>query len=228
MPTKATKIISLHPNNAKHIKGFDMNINEMTEFKSTTTISQHFLLGSEKLFINPINNFSNEFKYDHSITLIETHDRSNMSEAEIKAKVKQYHRNLAIHWEINYQSRVFIGTGQDCLYLFDLYTNHGIVFDAAILINFDFSAFANNESILKGIKDHTKIYNFYNNNKKFKDSSLAHVNQFIPTRVSPAFSKRFALEASGVLTYDTYELLYMNQKSPSEFKMIQDEFTLVS
>jgi len=227
MPTKLTKNTSLHPNNAKHIKGFDMNINEMTEFKSTTTINQHFLLGSEKLFINPINNFSNQFKYDHSITLIDTHDRNNLSEAEIKAKVKQYHRNLAIHWEINYQSRVFIGTGQDCLYLFDLYTNHGIVFDAAILINFDFSAFIDNESIVKGIKKHTKIYNFYNN-KKFTDTKLAHVNQFIPTRVSPAFSKRFALEAGGVLTYDTYELLYMNQKSPSEYKMIQDEFTLVS
>ena len=65
MRMKLTKNTSLHPNNAKHIKGFDMNINEMTEFKSTTTIKQHFLLGSEKLFINPINNFSNQFKYDH-------------------------------------------------------------------------------------------------------------------------------------------------------------------
>lgn len=204
-----------------------MNINEMTEFKSATTINPYFLLGSEKLFINPINNFSNQFKYDHTIILIESHDRNHMTEQEIKAKTKQYYRNLAIHWELNYQSRVFVGFGQDCLYLFDLYTDYGIVFDAAILINFDFSVFRNNEIITKGIKDHTKIYNFYNYNKKFTDTTLAHVNQHIPTRVSPTFSRRFALETAGVLTYDTYGLLQMGENSPSEFKMIKDEFTLV-
>jgi hypothetical protein len=228
MLTKATKIISLQPNNAKHIKGFDMNINEMTEFKSVTTINSHFLLGSEKLFINPMNNFSNQFKYDHSIILMDSHDRHHMTEEQIKAKVKQYYRNLAIHWEIKYESRVFVGFGQDCLYLFDLYTNHGLVFDAAILINFDFSVFRNNEIVTKGIKNHTKIYNFYNYNKTFTDTDLAHVNQSIPTRLSPAFSKRFALETAGVLTYDTYGLLQIDETSPSEYKMIQDEFTLVS
>ena len=106
MLTKATKIISLHPNNAKHIKGFDMNINEMTEFKSTTTINPHFLLGSEKLFINPMNNFSNQFKHDHSIILIESHDRKTMSTEDIRVKTKSYNRNLAIHWDINYKAVV--------------------------------------------------------------------------------------------------------------------------
>ena len=224
MLTKATKIISLHPNNAKHIKGFDMNINEMTEFKSTTTINPHFLLGSEKLFINPMNNFSNQFKHDHSIILIESHDRNIMSTEEIRVKTKRYNRNLAIHWDINYKSRVFIGLEQDCSYLFDLYTNHGIVFDAAVLINFDL----NSVNTQKDIKNHTKIYNFYNNNKNFTDSKLAHVNQSIPTRMSPAFSRRFALETAGVLTYDTYGLLQITQETPSEYKMIQDEFVLVS
>jgi hypothetical protein len=224
MLTKATKIISLHPNNAKHIKGFDMNINEMTEFKSITTINSHFLLGSEKLFINPMNNFSNQFKYDHSIILIESHDRNTMTEEEIRVKTKRYNRNLAIHWDIKYKSRVFVGLEQDCSYLFDLYTNHGITFDAAVLINFDL----NSVNIKKDIKDHTKIYNFYNNNKNFTDSNLAHVNQSIPTRLSPSFSRRFALETAGVLTYDTYGLLQMTQDTPSEYKMIQDEFLLVS
>jgi hypothetical protein len=224
MLTKATKIISLHPNNAKHIKGFDMNINEMTELKSVTTINPRFLLGSEKLFINPMNNFSNQFKHDHSIILIESHDRKTMSTEDIRVKTKQYNRNLAIHWDIKYKSRVFIGLGQDCSYLFDLYNDHGITFDAAVLINFDL----NSVNTQKDIKDHTKIYNFYNNNKNFTDSNLAHVNQYIPTRVSPSFSKRFALETAGVLTYDTYSLLQMTQEAPSEYKMIEDEFLLVS
>jgi hypothetical protein len=147
-----------------------------------------------------------------------------MTEEEIRVKAKRYNRNLAIHWDIKYKSRVFIGLEQDCSYLFDLYTNHGVIFDAAVLINFDL----NSVNIKKDIKDHTKIYNFYNNNKNFTDSSLAHVNQSIPTRFSPAFSKRFALETAGVLTYDTYGLLQIDETSPSEYKMIQDEFLLVS
>ena len=223
MLTKDTKSISLHPNNAKYIKGFDMNINEMTELKSVTTINPRFLLGSEKLFINPMNNFSNQFKHDHSIILIESHDRKIMSTEDIRVKTKQYDRNLAIHWDIKYKSRVFIGLEQDCSYLFDLYNDHGITFDAAVLINFDL----NSVNTQKDIKDHTKIYNFYNNNKNFTDSNLAHVNQYIPIRVSPSFSKRFALETAGVLTYDTYSLLQMTQEAPSEYKMIEDEFLLV-
>ena len=223
MLTKDTKSISLHPNNAKYIKGFDMNINEMTELKSVTTINPRFLLGSEKLFINPMNNFSNQFKHDHSIILIESHDRKIMSTEDIRVKTKQYNRNLAIHWDIKYKSRVFIGLEQDCSYLFDLYNDHGITFDAAVLINFDL----NSVNTQKDIKDNTKIYNFYNNNKNFTDSNLAHVNQYIPTRVSPSFSKRFALETAGVLTYDTYSLLQMTQEAPSEYKMIEDEFLLV-
>ena len=62
--------------------------------------------------------------------------------------------NREKHWDINYKSRVFIGLEQDCSYLFDLYTNHGIVFDAAVLINFDL----NSVNTQKDIKDHTKIY----------------------------------------------------------------------
>jgi hypothetical protein len=159
--------------------------------------------------------------------MIEYHDRSTMTPEEIKTKTREYYYKLSLHWEIQYFSRVFVGVGQDCLYLFDLYSDYGIVFDTAVLINFDFSAMKNENAITKGIKDHTKIYNFYSNDKKYAENNLAHVNQYIPTKFPPAFSKRFALETAGVLTYDSYEFLYLQQDSPSQYKMIQDKFTVI-
>lgn len=198
------------------------------EIKPITLPNPHFVFASEKLFNAPIgNNFVNEFKDGHFIALMDYHDRSTMSPQELKAKTKEYFYKLSIHWQVNYHTRVFIGLGQDSLYLFNLYTDHGIVFDAAVLINFDFSVLRNNEIITKGIKDHTKIYNFYNNNKKYTDNDLAHVNQYIPTRLSPALSKRFALETNGVLVNEVYQMLYMQPNSPSQYRMIDHKLSVV-
>lgn len=205
-----------------------MNRKDMPEFKPLTVPNPHFIFASEKLFNAPIgNNFVNEFKDGHFITLMDYHDRSIMSSAELKAKTKEYFYKLSIHWQTNYYSRAFIGLGEDSLYLFNLYTDHGIVFDTAVLINFDFNVLKNNEIITKGIKDHTKIYNFYSNNKKYTDVDLAHVNQYIPTKLPPALSKRFALETNGVLVNGSYEMLFMQPNSPTQYRMIQDKLISV-
>lgn len=205
-----------------------MNTNDMTPFKPVTMFNPHFIFASEKLFNTPIgNNFVNEFKDGHIITLMDHHDRSAMTPEQLKAKTREYFYKLSIHWQTNYHSRAFIGLGEDSLYLFNLYTDHGIVFDAAVLINFDFSVLRNNEIITKGIKDHTRIYNFYSNDKKYTDSDIAHVNQYIPTKLPPALNKRFALETNGVLVNGVYEMLYMQQNSPSQYRMIQDKLISV-
>lgn len=205
-----------------------MNTNDMTQFKPITMFNPHFVCASEKLFNAPIgNNFVNEFKDGHIITLMDHHDRSTMTPEEIKTKTREYYYKLSIHWETKYHSRAFIGLGQDSLYMFDLYSDYGIIFDAAVLINFDFSAIKNENVITKGIKDHTKIYNFYSNDKKFTDSNIAHVNQYIPTKLSPALNKRFALETNGVLVNGSYEMLYMQPNSPTQYRMIQDKLISV-
>lgn len=193
-----------------------MNISE-TEFKPVTLSPPHFVVASEKLFNTSIgNNFANEFKDGHLITLIDHHNVNILSPEEIKIKTQKYYNNLSSHWDIQYHSRVFIGLGQDSLYLYNLYNDHKLVFDAAVLINFDFDLVKDNKS-KKTIKKHTKIYNFYSDNKKYSDTELALVNQYIPTKLSPAYNKRFALETNGVLVNGVYELLYVEQNSPSEF-----------
>lgn len=205
-----------------------MNNSDNVEMKPITLPNPHFIFASEKLFNAPIgNNFVNEFKDGHFITLMDYHKRSTMTPEQLKAKTKEYYSQLSIHWEVNYYSRAFIGLGEDSLYLFNLYTDHGLVFDTAILINFDFNVLKNNEIISKGIKDHTKIYNFYSNNKKYTDSDIAHVNQYIPTKLSPALNKRFALETNGVLVNGAYEMLFMHQNSPTQYRMIQHKLISV-
>ena len=222
MPMKLTKSISLQPNNAKHRKGLIMNSNEETEYKPLTIPNSKLLIGSEKLFLTPIrNNFAEEFKDEHFIILMDHHDRSALTSEELRLKKKEYYNQLSLHWEVNYTSRVFVGYGQDCLYLFDLYTDFGIIFDAAVLIDFNFDSITTGKSIINGIKKHTKIYNFYSDDKTFKDEDLAHTNQYIPTRIfSPTMSKRFAQETAGVLTYEIYNQLCL-QHSPSQYRMIQ-------
>ncbi len=205
-----------------------MNIKDTQEFKPMTIPNPHFLLASEKLFNPPIgNNFCNEFKDGHFISLMDHKDISKMSIKEIVAKTKDYAFRLNQLFEVSFYSKAFIGLGQDSLYLYKLYMDYNITFDTAVLINFDFSVLEKHQSIIKKIKDNTRIYNFYSNNKKYKDSDLAHVSQYIPTRLSPALSKRFALETSGVLVNGSYEMLYMQQDSPSQYRMIDNKMSTV-
>lgn len=201
-----------------------MNINEMTEFKPETMLNPYFLIGSEKLFLTPTNNFINQFKYGHIITLIESQDRASMTKDDITAENKKLYRNLAIHWKINYQAKVFVGYKQDCLFLYDLYRDYGITFDAAVFINFDFSQISNKDA---EVKDSTVIYNFYSDKKKYGYTKASKVNQYIPVRIgSPAYSKRFAMETAGVLTYGTYNVLDIVKKTPSQYYSSNKEFTL--
>lgn len=202
-----------------------MNIKDTQEFKSVTVPNPHFLLASEKLFNPPVgNNFCNEFKDGHFISLMDYHDMSKMTLKEINVKTRSYALRLNDIFDTSFYSKAFVGLGQDSLYLYKLYKDYNIIFDTAILINFDFNV---HQSLAEGIKDCTQIYNFYNNNKKYKDSDLAHVNQYIPTKLSPALSKRFALETNGVLVNGSYEMLYMHQNSPSQYRMISKKMFTV-
>ena len=205
-----------------------MNIKDTQEFKPLTIPNPHFLLASEKLFNPPIgNNFCNEFKDGHFISLMDHHDMSKMNIEEMVTKTKDYASRLNQLFEASFYSKAFVGLGQDSLYLYKLYTDYNIIFDTAVLINFDFSVLENHKELVQGIKSHTTIYNFYNNNKQYRDSKLAHVNQYIPTRLSPALSKRFALETNGVLVNGGYEMLYMQQDSPSQYRMINNKMSTV-
>jgi hypothetical protein len=101
---------------------------------------------------------------------------------------------------------IFIGIGDDCRVVMDLYLNHGFKFDAAVFINNLYSP-----SKYEPILDHCSIYNFYTKPEyKMLDIEGAEVNEYIKTKLPAHMSNRVAQEVFGCLLYQTYERTYLD------------------
>lgn len=163
----------------------------------------NLIVGSDTLFLpRHRDGFYNLFKNDHDIFMLESHKTRDND---------QLVQSLQNHLSSDYNHRVYIGSKQDVYLLFDLYLNHNIAFDAAVLINGSYSGTIymdprnyRYKELSQKLPLHTKIYNLYGKLPKYESLEFASINQQIPTVLPPQMSSRFSLEAYGLVVYDHY------------------------
>lgn len=161
------------------------------------------IIGSDRLFSQDHKNgFYDLFKNEHNIYKV---DRSSIN------STKEVYPSIQYHLDQDYTHKVFIGCYDDVDILFDLYLDHGVSFDVAILANGRFSDYPRikDKRLVNDLPKVTQIYNLYG--KMFSNEPLpfAQINQHIPTLISPSISSKFSLEAFGLLVYGFYGLNYL-------------------
>jgi len=167
--------------------------------------SNKLIIGSEKLFTKDnIYSFSNLFNDEHDIRLV--YKDTDQTASDLSA---------TIHYlvESDYKYKTFIGCNQDAELLFDLYLDHNIVFDAAVLINCRYSNYSriNHPALAKKLAKKTKIFNLHGKLYRNETLPFAQENQYIPTLISPSLSSRYSLEAYGLLVYGVYQQNYLDR-----------------
>lgn len=192
-PTETRETIQQMPNKSKDIKVLSKTQNNL-------------ILGSEKLFRKSLtNSFTKLFSDEHDIALIPT--LRNKSSLEVTHEIYSALKELL---DQKYDNIIFIGLGQDCEILFDLYVNYGVLFDGAVFIN----NISNEHElvygrVIKNVYEKTKIYNLFGKSNNNRVLPKAHTNQFIPTYISPLTTPRFAQEAFGLICYDLYGKMFL-------------------
>lgn len=185
-------------NNAKLNKGYIMK----------RLRPHNLIIGSDSLFTpRHKEGFSNTFRDDHNIFMLESYrTRDNHEVAQ----------SIQNHLSSDYDHKIYMGYKQDTYLLFDLYLNHNIVFDAAVLINGSYTGTIYMDpqnyryrELSEGLATKTKIYNIYGKLSKYEPLEFASVNQQITTILPAHLSSRFALEAYGLIVYDLYEQMYL-------------------
>ena len=193
-PTRLRETINQMPNKSKDIKVL-------------LKTQDNLILGSEKLFTKSLtNSFTKLFANEHDIALIPYSNNKFSIE-----KTNEIYLSLKNSFESGYNKKIFIGHGQDCEMLFDLYVNYGFTFDGAVFIN---NLREDHEKLygntVRSAYAKTKIYNLYGKGHKYGPLACAHVNQLIPTLISPLTTQRYAQEAYGVVLYEIHEKTYLN------------------
>lgn len=178
-----------------------------------TTSKRKLLLISEGLTKSVgKNQFLSLFTKEHDIIVIDylfeknPKDRSQ-DDLFLRSRAKKMYLKLKPYLEANYSHTVFIGLGDDCQYLYELFLDKGIVFDGAVFINYDWRKYQNlDDRKITQLYKKTKIWNLYSKSHlKSRMSGLE--NYCIPTRLSPQFNSRYALEAFGIILYGIYARL---------------------
>ena len=187
-PTDTRETINQMPNKSKDIKVL-------------LKTQDNLILGSEKLFTKSLtNSFTKLFANEHDIALIPYSNNKFSIE-----KTNEIYLSLKNSFESGYNKKIFIGHGQD------LYVNYGFTFDGAVFIN---NLREDHEKLygntVRSAYAKTKIYNLYGKGHKYGPLACAHVNQLIPTLISPLTTQRYAQEAYGVVLYDIHEKTYLN------------------
>lgn len=155
------------------------------------------------------NQFLSLFTKEHDIIVIDYLFEKDVKESSqdipsLRVRTKRMYLKLKPYLEANYSHTVFIGAGDDCQYLYELFLDKGVLFDGAVLINFDSFKYENaTNPKLEQVHKKTKIWNFYSKNHlQCRRHGLN--NYCIPTRRSPQFNSRYALETYGVILYGLY------------------------
>jgi hypothetical protein len=161
------------------------------------------IIGSNELFSQKYkNSFYDLLKNEHNIYKV---DRSSINSTQ------DIYESIKYHMDNDYKYKTFIGCYDDVEILFDLYLDHNISFDTAIFVNGRFSTYPriNDQKLSTGLANTTKIYNLYGRGMSNQPLTIAHINQYIPTFISPELSSKFSLEAYGLLVYGVYQLNYL-------------------
>ena len=174
---------------------------------NTHTMPNNILVGSEKLFRTKApwkidTSLLGTITKDHHVLLFDT----SKDDKTYKNTVKSLARQLTYRNDYQTDKLIFIGLGNDCKMVVDLYKDHGFKFDAAVLINNLYSP-----TMYAPIMGHCSIYNFYTK-QSYEMLSIdgAEVNQFVKTRLPAHMSTRLAQEVFGCLLYQTYERTYLD------------------
>lgn len=180
------------------------------------TNHKKLLIISEELTKSPGNSqFLSLFTKEHDIIVIDydfLQDKKDQS-LNLRARTKKMYVKLKPYLEADYSHTVFIGYGQDGYYLFELFLDKGIVFDGAVLINCNVNDYtAINYTKFTQLLKKTKIWNFYSKNH-LECRKQGMDNYMIPTRRSPQFNSRYALETYGVITYGVYGRLSLLEQA---------------
>ena len=105
--------------------------NKSKDIKVLLKKQDNLILGSERLFTKSLtNSFTKLFANEHDIALIPYSNNKFSIE-----KTNEIYPSLKNSFESGYDKKIFIGLGQDCEMLFDLYVNYGFTFDGAVFIN---------------------------------------------------------------------------------------------
>ena len=173
----------------------------------TITMPNNILVGSEKLFRTKA-----PWKIERSLLGTITNDHQVLlfdqckDNKTYKKTAKRLAKQLTYMNKVQTDKLIFIGLGNDCRVVMDLYLNHGFKFDAAVFINNLYSP-----SKYDPILDHCSIYNFYTN-KEYEMLNIegAEVNEYVKTKVPAHMSNRLAQEVFGCLLYQTYDRTYLD------------------
>jgi len=179
------------------------------------TSEKKLLIISEELVKSPNKNqFLSLFTKEHDIIVID-YDflKNNDQEVNLRSRTKKIYMRLRPYLEFGYSHMVYVGYKDDGYYLLDLFMDKGILFDGAVLINCNLNDYPHwNSQKLAPLFEKTPIWNFYSKNHPgCRKQGLD--NFMIPTRRSPQFSSRYALETYGVITYGVYGRLSLLEPS---------------
>lgn len=157
------------------------------------------------------NQFLSLFTKEHDIIVIDYSFEKDVKDPKkngsLKSRTKKMYVKLKPYLEADYSHMIFIGSGDDGHYLFELFLDKGIVFDGAVLINCNVNDYTDiNYAKFTQLLKKTKIWNFYSKNH-LACRKQGMNNFLIPTRRSPQFNSRYALESYGVIMYGVYARL---------------------
>jgi hypothetical protein len=161
--------------------------------------------------------FLSLFTKEHDIIIIDYDFLQNEKDQSLnlRSRTKKIYNYLKPYLETNYSHKVFIGSREDGHYLFELFLDKGIVFDGAVLINCNINEYPNwDKSKLSSMFKKTRIWNFYSKNH-LECHTQKLESHLIPTRRSPHFNSRYALEAYGVIVYGLYGRLALMKQTGS-------------
>lgn len=175
---------------------------------TTHTMPNNILVGSEKLFrtkapwrIN--NSLLGQLSKDHNLLLFNI-DNNKKPYNKYLSKLS---RKLYSLCQREHSHLTFIGIGDECKVLADLYTKFKFKFDTAILINNTHST-----SIFNQVQGHCAIYNYTTKNMGFQNHMYgAEVNEHVRSYLPAHMSTRLALEITGNLIYDRYQQNFLEE-----------------
>lgn len=145
--------------------------------------------------------------------LSSTHDvyyfdiESGSSEDDMLNKLRKVVVRLLLSKQ--YKHVVYVGYKQSCDFFYDLYENHGICFNAAVLIDG-----RNDTEVIASMSKKTKKVLCINRayQDKIVSSGKNHVVYNLRSKVPLNYSKKAALETIGFLTYGYYGVNSLPQK----------------
>jgi len=191
--------IKIQTSNNTRMPNTQRKIMKHTDHKKLLIISEELIKSPNK------DQFLSLFTKEHDIIVIDYNFlQDNGKEVNLRSRTKKIYMKLRPHLGLGYSHMVYIGYKDDGYYLLDLFMNKGIFFDGAVLINCNLNEYPYwNDQRLAPLFKKTPIWNLYSENHP--ECRKQGLNNFVlPTKYSPQFNSRYALESYGVIVYGVY------------------------